>query len=279
MKKSFIRICMAAFAAMSFAACSPSAYVLSLESRAPSESGLTLSDKSMSVVYLESPDGSDSLFNNRIADALAYALETEYFEGAEAVKVYNLQKEADGDYSSKDTLSQYIMLLDTDVVMFLDTPAYTPHNGTLSSFPISSKLYVYDSMNKEEEVVKLNGHVSVSSLTDATKAANIGTSLASPLKSKWKKEDVTVLYFDEHKWIDALEQAYDMKWDKAMEKWMELARSGNAIKASSAMYNVALGCFILDQYELALEWLERSDKTYPISLNQSLRTKIKARMK
>lgn len=268
----------AAIAALSFAACSPSAYILSLESRAPSESGLNLSGKSMSIVYLESENGSDTLFNNRAADALAYALEADYFSGEQGVKVYNLPKDPEGDYASRDTLSQYIMMLDTDVVMILDTPSLVPATAGSSGPSVYSKLYAYDSMNKEEEVLTFSAHTSVTSLEDTYKATSIGTSIAKPLKTQWKKEDYTVVYFDEYKWVNAVELADDMKWADAIEIWMELSRTNNAAKASSAKYNVALGCYLLEQYDLALEWLESSDKSYPLSLNQGLRSRIKEKM-
>ena len=149
---SVLSFVIAALCGAALASCAPSAYVMQMESRKPSESGLDLAGKSLSIVYLESPDGRDSLFNNRAADALAYGLESDLFDGAEAVKVYNLVKDAAGDYASKDTASQYIMLLDSDVVMILDTPeAGESHTGR--SFPVVSKLYIYDSMAGEDDGV------------------------------------------------------------------------------------------------------------------------------
>ena len=277
-KKNFLQLCLAALLALLMCSCSPSAYVLSLESRAPSESGLSLAGKSLAVVYLESENGADSLYNNRAADALAYALEDEYFDGEEAVNVYNLVKDPAGVYSSKDTLSQYIMLLDCDVVMILDTPALTVQDSD-SSIPVNSRLYIYDSMAKDEEVITLDARSVVSSISDAARSSRIGESLAKPLKNQWQNEDFTLVYFDEYKWIEALELADSMKWPEAIEKWMELSKSNNASKASSAKYNVAVGCYVLGQYDLALEWLESSDKSYPLSLNQPLRTKIQKKNK
>jgi len=256
--------------------CAPSAYVMQLESRKPSESGLDLAGKSMSVVYLESPDGRDSLYNNRAADALAYGLENEYFDGKEAVKVYNLTKDAGGDYASKDTLSQYIMLLDSDVVMILDTPL-TGETTTGRSLPVSSKLYVYDSMAGENDgVTTLQVSSSTSDLTNAGRAMNMGNALLKPILSQWESEQFSVLYFSgvSNKWVDAVLLADDMKWDEAITIWMELAKSRNVTMSSCARYNVALGCFVLGQYDLALEWLDSSDEVRPLSLNKGLRKRI-----
>ena len=249
---------------------------MQVESRKPSESGIDLSGKSLSVVYLESPDGRDSLFNNRAADALAYGLESDLFDGAEAVNVYNLTKDAAGDYASKDTASQYIMLLNSDVVMILDTPeAGESHTGR--SFPVTSKLYVYDSMAGEDDgVTTLQCSSSAASLTDEGRAMSIGSTLVNPLRSKWEKEQFTVLYFEGlgRKWIDAVLLADDMKWAEAIDLWMDLSKSKNPTVSSCARYDVALGCFMLGQYDLALEWLDASDAVRPLSLNKGLRKRI-----
>ena len=273
---SVLSFVIAALSAAALASCAPSAYVMQVESRKPSECGLDLAGKSLSVVYLESPDGRDSLFNNRAADALAYGLESDLFDGAEAVSVYNLTKDAAGDYASKDTASQYIMLLNSDVVMILDTPeAGESHTGR--SFPVTSKLYVYDSMAGEDDgVTTLQCSSSAASLTDEGRAMNMGTALLKPLRSRWEQEQFTVLYFDGlgRKWIDAVLLADDMKWAEAIDLWMDLSKSKNTTVTSCARYNVALGCFMLGQYDLALEWLDSSDAVRPLSLKKGLRKRI-----
>lgn len=263
---------------MAFVSCSPSAYVLNLESRRPSESGLDLAGKSLSVIYLESPDGRDSLFNNRAADALAYGLENEFFDGAEAVRVYNLVKDGSGDYASKDTASQYVMLLDSDVIMILDTPSVT-ENVTGRTPSVASRLYVYDSMAGENDGVTMLQSTSPAVLTDASRAMNVGSALLKPLRSRWETESFTVLYFDGlgRKWIDAVMKADELKWDEAIDLWMDLARLKNPTQSSCARYNIALGCYMLEQYDLALEWLDSSDEVLPLSLNRGLRRRIMAK--
>ncbi|MBR4817159.1 MAG: hypothetical protein IKZ72_00770 [Bacteroidales bacterium] len=276
---SVLSFVIAALCGAALASCAPSAYVMQMESRKPSESGLDLAGKSLSVVYLESPDGRDSLFNNRAADALAYGLESDLFDGAEAVKVYNLVKDAAGDYASKDTASQYIMLLDSDVVMILDTPeAGESHTGR--SFPVVSKLYIYDSMAGEDDgVTTLQVSSSAASLTDEGRAMYMGSALLKPLRSNWQQEQFTVLYFEglNRKWIDAVLLADDMKWAEAIDMWMDLSKSNNATVSSCARYDVALGCFMMGEYDLALEWLDSSDALRPLSLNNGLRKRILAK--
>ena len=262
---------------MALVSCSPSAYVLNLESRRPSESGLDLAGKSLSVIYLESSDGRDSLFNNRAADALAYGLENEFYDGAEAVKVYNLVKDDAGDYASKDTASQYIMLLDSDVVMILDTPTVTED---ISRPSLCSRLYVYDSMaGEDDDITILQSIVAASALNDASRAMNVGSALLKPMRSQWEHESYTVLYFDGlgRKWIDAVMKAVDLKWSEAIDLWLDLAALKDRTQSSCAMYDIALGCYMLEQYDLALEWLDSSDRTLPLSLNRGLRKRILAK--
>jgi hypothetical protein len=257
-------------------ACAPSAYVMQLESRKPSESGLDLAGKSMSLIYLESPDGRDSLFNNRAADALAYGLETEFFDGEEAVSVYSLDKDAAGDYASVDTATQYVMLMNSDVIFILDTPE-VGETTTGRSMPLVSKLYVYDSMaGNDDGITKLQTSGNISSLTDESRAMTIGTAFLKPLRSQWVSEQFSVLYFEGlgRKWIEATIKADDLKWDEAITLWMDLAQSKNRTQSSCARYDIALGCFMLEEYDLALEWLDSSDATLPLSLSKGLRKRI-----
>ena len=105
---------------------------------------------------------------------------------------------------------------------------------------------------------------------------NMGNALLKPIVSQWEDDQFTVLYFDglNSKWIDAVLLADDMKWDEAITIWMDFAKSKNPTQSSCARYNVALGCFMLGQYDLALEWLDSSDATQPLSLSKGLRKRI-----
>lgn len=263
--------------------CAPSAYVLSLESRLPSSSGIDLEGRSISVIYLQSEDGSDSLFNNRVADALAYTLEEDYFDGAEGISVYNLVKDPEGQYATVDTASTYVMLLDSDVVMILDTPEVGNPVGAAGTIPVKSNLYIYDSLGGEDDGLShLQCTIGVPSLSDANKPLNLGASLAMPLVGQWKQEEYPVLYFEEaidSRWLKALDLAYDLKWPEAMDIWMELVDKSNSVMASAARYNVALGCMMKEEYDLAKEWLDLSDKAMPLSISKGLRKDIDNKQK
>ena len=123
-----------------------------LDKRQTSPSGLDLAGKSIALVYLESESGVDSLFNNRLSDLLALGLEEEYFSGARAVDVLHLVKEEGGDYKSRDSLSRYVMELDSDVVLLVDVPVLVARDSK-GREQYETLLYAYDSMGKDTVTV------------------------------------------------------------------------------------------------------------------------------
>ena len=80
------------------------------------------------------------------------------------------------------------------------------------------------------------------------------------------------------KWERALWLASEMRWEEAREIWMDLAQNKDVLQASCAEYNTALACYMMRQYDLALEWLDLSDKTQVLSLSQGLRKRIQEKM-
>lgn len=256
--------------------CSPLGYVMTLDVRQPSQAGLEAGGKTMSIVYLESENGADSVFNNKVADALAIALEEDYFDGEQAIDIFRAVKDPKGVYASKDTLSHYVMTLDADVVMLLDTPAVNEKAD--GSKMQRSSLYVYDSQG-DDDVILLNCDIKAQERLTASSAIVVGQNLAGPLKSEWKTEMYTLVYYDgfvDNKWIDAIEAAEQMKWDDAISIWLDLVKSNDVYASSSAMYNIAMGCYMLREYELADEWIKRSDDTHVLSLSDGMHKRIDA---
>ena len=255
--------------------CAPVSYVVELEHRSESSSGLDLSGKSISLIYLESENGCDSLFNNRLSDVLSMSLEDSFFDGNRGVDVYNLVKDPAGDYASIDTASAYVMLLDSDVILLLDTPVLS---DTLASGNIRelSTLYVYDSMGQSDEVLTLQCKSIVSSLEDVSRAVSLGSYLSAPLVSQWRKDYFEVLYFNDidTSWFEAVEYAQNLEWEKAMDIWMEKSRSGNLTKSGAAQYNMALSCFLNGQVELAKEWLALAESNISNDAVRRLKEKI-----
>ena len=263
---------------LAITSCGPSSYLMLLDKRQTSPSGLDLAGKSIALVYLESESGVDSLFNNRLSDLLALGLEEEYFSGERAVDVLHLVKEEGGDYKSRDSLSRYVMELDSDVVLLVDVPVLVARDSK-GREQYETLLYAYDSMGKDTVTV-ISSKYRADKLNDVSKALSVGSSLLSPLKSEWITEDFQFIYYNgSRKWTDGISYAEECEWGKATETWLDLIRESAPQGQSCAMYNIAVACFINGEYDLALEWLDQSDKIQPISLSRTLRKRIDDRKK
>lgn len=260
-------------------ACSPQAYVMRLEMRNPSSSGLDLDNKSMAVVYLDNGTYRDSLFNNCFADGLAQGLEKEYFEGKRSVDIYSAYQAEGEDYSSKDSLQSLVLRLNKDVIFLVDQPQFADGEG--EKVDCKTAVYVYDSMNPKDEVKRATMARVVTASDEegsmlGSDAQVLGLGTAKPFLNTWTPESHSVIYFDglNDKWEHALWLASEMRWEEAREIWMELAQHKDVLQASCAQYNTALACYMMRQYDLALEWLDLSDKTQVVSLSQGLRKRI-----
>ncbi len=268
---------------VALAACSPQAYVMRLEMRTPSSSGLDLDNKSMAVVYLDNGTYRDSLFNNCFADGLAQGLEKEYFEGKRSIDIYSAYQAEGEDYSSKDSLQSLVMRLNKDVIFLVDQPEFA--DGTGEKVDCKTEVYVYDSMNAKDEVKRASVARKVTA-SDAegsmlgSDAQMLGLGTAKPFLGSWTPESHSVIYFDgfNEQWERALYLASEMRWEEAREIWMELSQHRDILQASCAQYDTALACYMMRQYDLALEWLDLSDKTQVVSLSQGLRKRILERM-
>ena len=155
--------------------CAPQAFVVSPEMRGPSKSGLNLAGKSLAVVYLTDGNPRGEAFNASAAGGFATRLEEDYFGGNREVELFTARGGEGVDYASKDSLVSLVLETGKDVVFVIDTPELgipsvkdpvrvTGMNvSTDSSFvsvasvPFTTKIFVYDSMNKEDRVFGFAG--------------------------------------------------------------------------------------------------------------------------
>ena len=223
--------------------CSPQAYVLDLEMRYPSLSGDDFTGKDMAVVYLDSRSRSDSTRVFPKAEAIASALEADYFGSKQTIPIYSVERDPAADYSCVDSLVALVMDTDKDVVFLVD----------------GDVVHYYDSMG-----------------SGAVKNVNLSSAVRM-LRSVWKAESYTLLYYEDSAWEAPLVDASSHKWKEASDKWLKLAGrcTNNMQKRSCAEYNIAVACYMVGNYDLALEWLDASDRDYPISLSRGLRSRIK----
>ena len=292
--------------------CGPSRHSIHVEMRHPSKSGIDLAGKTVSVVHLENENSIGTSFTEGMADGLAYALEQDYGTGEGSVGIYRMRVQQGGDYTSKDTLVNLLIDTGADVVFLIDTltlgemtmggsttiaaptSADSTHIST-GKLPFRMKLYCYDAMNQDENVhsysaasVAVPFAYSDGNQSDETiyeRALNsisalgfeAGQTIASSFKVQWKHEQYSVLYFDSSKWYDAMEYADKYQWKSAMDIWMELMDTPDMLKRSCAAYNMAVASYMLGDYELASEWLDRSDDDNELPLSDGLRTRIDSR--
>lgn len=284
---------------------------MNIETRQPSPSGIEIAGKSMSVVYLDNLSGRDTVFVKGVAEGFAKAIEKEYFDGDEAVNIYRLEKEAGGVYSAKDTLVNLVMDTEDDVVFLIDSPEFgdltlsrkqavanlSADSSALvyATIPFRLNMYVYDSMDKDDDVHVFSGTSSIKqgifcsedaeegSLRDKVwevlgpSGELAGKKSASSFLSEWKNEQFTILYYETYAWEQAAQAAYEYRWHDAIDVWMSLLDTGNYDKRSCAEYNIATAFYLLGDYDLASKWLDRSDSDKVISLSKGLRARIEAK--
>ena len=296
-------------AALALAACSPQTLTLSVDMRHPSKSGIDLSRKSMSIVYMD--DGTaDSTFSNGVASSLARSLEEDYFGGNEAIGVYKIP----ADSVSLDLMHRLVMDTGDDVVFLLGPPAFgevaLSENAAVKNsvsvdsafvaqaqIPYNARLFVYDSMDKQDRLqlfrgssilrtqVFSNGVTASEFLKEkALEAKDLGADLVGKQISNrfvptWKTEGYSLYYFEgwDEDWIEAISLAYDMNWKAAADIWMKKVNENSYTKRACACYNTALAFYMMGDLNLATKWLDRADQLGMPSLSPGLRKRIEAR--
>jgi hypothetical protein len=62
-----------------------------------------------------------------------------------------------------------------------------------------------------------------------------------------------------------------------MDLWMTFLSTNDMLRRSCAEYNIATACYMLGEYDLALEWLDLSDKDNKLPYSDGLRKRITER--
>ena len=304
-KSSFLA---AAALSLVLGACSPEIFTMNLEMRRPSLSGMDLAGKSISVAYV---DGRDSVFSRNVATGFAEAIENDYFGGAQAVSLFRLAPAPGADFSSRDTLVNLVLDTGRDVVFLFDEPTFNePVFGerrptsigqpdsthtVVARVPYELRMYAYDALNKADTVRIFAGasamnqvvytsaqstdgdllrHLWDNAANTAAQAVAAGKKSAAKFKTVWKGESYSFFYYDSSAWISAAVSANAFKWQDAMDRWMDIIRKTDGEQRACAEYNMAVACAITGDYELALKWLDLSDKDGKVVFSDGLRKKI-----
>ena len=310
MKKLLVAI---AVAGLSLVSCAPLKHAVHVEMRHPSKSGVDLAGKDISVVYLETDNTYANAFSEGMADGFAYTLEQDYGTGEGSVGIYRMPMSQGGNYASKDSLFNILMDTGADVVFLFDTVRLgtiviggatrvaSPQSDATAyisraSMPYTMKLFCFDGMDQKEQVKTFGGtsvarpdvysdgkRTSKELMDKAMKEIdkegwNAGVLVADSFKSQWKHEQYSIVYYETERWYNALLRAEDYDWKGAMDIWLELLDSRDIMKRSCAEFNISVACYMLGDYHLASQWLDRSDEDNKLPISDAMRKRINQRL-
>jgi hypothetical protein len=260
---------------MTLVSCGPSKHVMYVDMRYPSKSGVDLGGKIPSVVYLDSENDAAGSFAGGMATTFASALEQDLGTGEGSVGVYRIFWQPDVDYADRNSLLDLLVDTGADVVFLFDKVELGQSEATPSSIsvPFTMKLYCLDGMDKSQQVRTFAG-----SSRSGIDGHDAGKAVSESFKTIWKTEPYSLAYFDSEKWYLALDKAEAYDWKGAMDQWFTLLESNDPLRRSCAEYNIATACYMLGDYSLALQWLDRSDADNKLpNMSDTLRKRIESR--
>ena len=267
----------AVIALLSAVSCAPSRYMIDVEMRHKSKAGLDLTGKNVTVVYEDQTDG----YTKSLAEGFARTLKADYQHTIDSVGVFGLETPC-SRYASRDSLISLVIQTGSDVVFLFDkvTIGDISNSGTDLVLPFDMSLRCYDAMNQKDEMLSFKGSNTVRSATveavpDEFRKA--GGNFASSFKPEWKHEQYSIYYFNNDQWYEALIKSEMYDWKGAMDVWFTFLSSNDALKRSCASFNIATACYMSGDYNLASEWLDKSDKDNVLPLSSVLRKRINAR--
>lgn len=256
-------------------ACGPGRHIMHVEMRYPSKAGVDLAGKISSVVYLETADAIASSFSSGMAATFASELEKDLGTGEGSVAVYKMRKNPGADYASRDSLLNLLVDTDADVVFLFDEVKLGEAEAAASGvkIPFTMDLYCFDGMDESEKVKSFRG----TSMSHAD-GVDAGKTVAASFKTQWKTEPYSLAYYDSEKWYKALDKAEAYDWKGAIDQWFTLLDTNDLMRRSCAEYNIAVACYMLGDYALAAQWLDRSDADNMLpNFSEALRKRIEAR--
>lgn len=273
--KNFLSILSLTFLLLS---CGPSRHAIHVEMRYPSRSGIELAGKIISVVYVSGDNQQGNTVSENMAIGFAGALEKDYATGEGSVGVYSVDGRL-GDYAQKDSLVNLLVQTGSDVIFLLDELGLGEKG--VSGLPMKVTLHCFDGMNRSDKVQTFTGSKVLSYGSEeelSSEATKAGQLLASSFTAQWKDEQYSIAYYDGTRWYEALDKAERYDWKGAMDIWFGLLDTKDLMKRATAEYNIAVACYMLGDFDLASQWLDKSVKDNDMpTLTKALRTRIDSR--
>ncbi len=299
--------------------CGPVVTFFNIEERTPARYNIDFNDKTISVfvsVYEDLPDEpfifrNDSSHMSNMASSIAAVIEKNLAIDQGAVYVFNHFPSGDANYEM-----EYIQNLasssNSDIVIIVDTLHVTKprvlndgdravYNNYRSNYlyaPVRSVINIYDGITADRvvridqsdtiywEILSRNetmeAAIRIRAAQSLTKvSATLGEDIANLLFPSWIPKEKYLYYFETPDWRKAVDYSAEFKWREAMEIWLGYVESEDRIKAAVAAFNLAVACELTDRPELALEWVNRSIKSYTLqgvmSYKQNLIEKLEKR--
>ena len=209
-------------------------------------------------------------------------VEKEYFAGDSIITMFSLDKEPGISYRDKSRMVGLLMDTGADVVFLFDSPSFsgtgTVEGQVSGTVPFSVQLYVYDSMDSRDTVLQYSGS-SMADLADMENTAkSVGNASGGKFTPRWRAEEIPFFLYDSQKWYETYFHVQDYEWQKAMDIWMDMLGTGDLEKKACIEYNIATACYLLGQYDLALEWVEMSATHFHLPYTASLKSMIEAKL-
>lgn len=291
MKRNLSHIIASAAIVAGLASCGPTTYSVTGEKQVPAAHQVEFGGKIPGIVTLMPKESPDSVLVSSFAIGMAEQLEADLAFEQGTVPVFYLHTE-DVELQNPEQMRELPRYTGTDVMIVVDSmrigefsvrhpeeQAYY-NSGfmqqTIVSLPYSVSIHVYKAdsafvdsfgitdvnewnMLTEKPLSKVRA-VEEADKNLAESFARIGAARAEDFTGKWETFQTRIYVYDSGRWWDACRFAYLFEWDKAMEIWMEEAKSRDRMKAACAAYNISVACRMLGMDELSAEWKFNADK-------------------
>ncbi|OJV19500.1 MAG: hypothetical protein BGO30_06395 [Bacteroidetes bacterium 41-46] len=298
--------------------CGPVIEIFNVDQRIPAEFNVDFSERTITVFSStdELKDSSyisrfesDSLIMINMALGIAEGLEANLFLDTGSVKVFNhteadranLDNPAYVRGLSFNSSSDLLFIVESLEIGSMQLYKVSGERGdgnaglTYVSLPFIMDVGLYDGISgapllKREvadtiywEVITkmdLNDEIVASRLYSSMYeiSKKLGYSFTSRFFDTWLPVERYLYSYVNGSWGNAYRLSQEFKWREAMEIWMSLTESAVPVKKASAAFNVAVALEMMEQYALALEWLDVAEKSYPLKGLDGYKSILKERL-
>jgi len=280
--------------------CSPVAYDVAIEVLTPPASELNFKKVPPTILCIAGRQNADTLIYNRISEGMAVSIEKNLglLHGAVSVRAGFSDETSLGDSSaiarliSSSGSDRVAVLHSGDIGSYIIKTSDTRVNydyyyvyPTYVSIPYSIDIdfYSFDHLFTGDISPEFSlsirdtlrfTYLSERNKNDSRVVNEVNTQMPDAIKEvgqnigalffpSWTEQYRTVASFDGiTDWEAAYQYATEFKWETALDIWIKLAQSKNLRKSGLAAYNAAVACEMLDEYDLALEWLDIAGDKY-----------------